>query len=113
MKLIIAGGRDYRMTRDDVDYLYKLNLKEEITEIVSGVCAGADLCGEVFAHCNDISIKHFPATDYGKWPSCGPKRNEAMAKYADAVVLFPGGKGTENMYNNAIKYNLQIFDRRF
>jgi predicted Rossmann-fold nucleotide-binding protein len=35
-----------------------------------------------------------------------------MAKYADAVVLFPGGLGTENMLVQAINHNLKIFDWR-
>lgn len=35
-----------------------------------------------------------------------------MAEYAEAVVLFPGGKGTDNMYETAIKHNLVIYDFR-
>jgi hypothetical protein len=35
-----------------------------------------------------------------------------MAKYGEQVVLFPGGKGTENMFKNAQKYKLKIVDQR-
>jgi hypothetical protein len=35
-----------------------------------------------------------------------------MAKCADAVALFPGGRGTENMYQEALKAGLIIYDFR-
>jgi predicted Rossmann-fold nucleotide-binding protein len=35
-----------------------------------------------------------------------------MAQYADAVVLFPGGKGTQSMFDEATKAGIVIFDWR-
>jgi predicted Rossmann-fold nucleotide-binding protein len=35
-----------------------------------------------------------------------------MAEYADAVALFPGGRGTENMASEAAKAGLKVFDFR-
>ena len=108
MKTIIAGGRNYFLTQEDIRFLSTL----PITEVVSGGANGADHGGEVFALNNNIVIKKFPAdwTTHGR--AAGPIRNEEMAKYAEAVVLFPGGAGTDSMAKLAKKYNLVIHDRR-
>lgn len=110
MKTIIAGGRKYAFTDDDIDFLD--TLVGEITEVVSGGAWGADANGECWAKFNDIPVKVFEAQweKYGK--SAGPRRNVEMANYADALVLFTGGKGSENMYKTALKHKLKIFDRR-
>lgn len=110
MKTIIAGGRDYKFCKEDL--LFLRTIKDEVTEVVSGGAKGADSEGEKWAVYHDIPIELFEANWKEHGRSAGPIRNEQMAMYADAVVLFSGGKGTKNMYNNAIKYNLKIYDRR-
>lgn len=123
MKLIIAGGRNYELTKADIAKLECL--ASDITEIVSGCASGADMWGEEWAKSKGIPIKRFPAnwTNMGKdavlrrrpdgtWYDCaaGPKRNMQMAEYAHAVALFPGGSGTNNMKKCAIKCGLTIYD---
>ena len=44
--------------------------------------------------------------------NAGFDRNEAMALYAQAVVLFPGGPGTADMARRAAHYNLRTIDWR-
>ena len=109
MRLIIAGGRDYIFKKKDFDKIAKI---EGITEVVSGCARGADSCGEEWAIQNGISIKKFPAD----WDTHGLKaghiRNGQMAEYAEAVVLLPGGKGTDNMFKQAKQKGLTIFDLR-
>ena len=108
MKVIIAGGRQYQLTEEDWVYLGTL----PITEVVSGCARGADKGGEEWALYNDLPVKRFPAdwNSYGK--GAGFIRNRAMAKYANAVVLFPGGRGTANMFKEAEKVGIKIYDRR-
>ncbi|KKM08597.1 hypothetical protein LCGC14_1723590 [marine sediment metagenome] len=112
MKLIIAGGRDYTFSPADIINLDKLNERIKVDEVVSGQARGADTCGELWAKSLGIPVKQFPADweKYGK--QAGFIRNAEMAQYADAVVLFPGGKGTEHMYNIARKHKLTIYDWR-
>jgi hypothetical protein len=112
MKLIIAGGRDYRFNERDKFALVTLCDHLQVTEVVSGGAPGADECGEDWAHNHEFPVVVFPANwaEYG--PFAGPIRNKQMAEYADAVVLFPGGKGTQSMYNEARKANIIIFDWR-
>jgi len=109
MKLIIAGGRDYRLTPKDIE---RLNALENITEVVSGGAPGADTEGENWATEQNLPITVFKADwkRYGR--GAGPRRNRDMAAYADGVVLFPGGKGTENMFKEAQKASLNIYDWR-
>lgn len=112
MKLIIAGGRDYKFTSEDFDYIGCIYGSYDIEEIVSGGATGADRTGEIIADNRGTPVKIFKADwdKYGK--SAGPIRNREMAEYADAVVLFKGGRGTENMFKEAQKKGLKIFDRR-
>jgi hypothetical protein len=112
MKLIVSGGRNFE------DYSYVQHILNELRKhfrietIVTGHCSGADLLGERYADENLIPVEVYPAKwgEYGK--SAGPRRNKEMAENADAVVLFPGGVGTENMYRQAKEHNLSIFDFR-
>jgi hypothetical protein len=114
MKLIIAGGRDYFLSQDDIQFLDDLHAWREtkVTEVVCGMCSGADYGGRLWALCRNIPVKEFPAdwTSYGR--SAGPYRNREMARYADACVLFPGGAGTDSMERQAKAHGLIVFDRR-
>lgn len=114
MKLIIAGGRDYQFDEEDEFILNAIlgSGNRRITEVVSGGAKGADRGGELWAKHWNIPIKRFPADWDKHGKKAGPIRNEEMAKYADAVILFPGGRGTANMLVNAIKHDLKIYDLR-
>jgi Protein of unknown function (DUF2493). len=110
MKVIIAGGRDYRPTRCAWFWLRDMLLSLKCTEVVSGKASGADAMGEKIAERMGFPLKSFPAdwNKYGK--AAGPMRNEQMAQYADACILFPGGSGTENMKSRAIAHGLKVIE---
>jgi predicted Rossmann-fold nucleotide-binding protein len=112
MKTIIAGGRNYIFSPSDICILNRLLIQQHITEVVSGAAKGADTCGENWAIKHGIPVKQFPANwdKYGK--SAGYRRNKQMAEYAEAAILFPGGAGTDSMFELAEKYKLRIFDYR-
>ena len=108
MKLIIAGGRKYLFTEEDTAKLDRI--RHLVTEVVSGKATGADTCGEDWANKNGIPIESKPAdwARYGKPAGC--IRNREMAKYADAVALFPGNEGTANMWEEAKAAKLHVYD---
>ena len=110
MRLIIAGGRDLSFNRDHLSWLRSVIRDCSPTEIVSGCAKGADRVGEILAASLGIPVRRFPADwdTYGK--RAGHLRNEQMAKYANAVALLPGGKGTANMLENARGYRLKIYE---
>jgi len=95
VRLIIAGGRDYQLTTED--QLFLESLLPRITCVVSGGARGADAAGERFAKHFGLPLRQFPAQwdKYGK--SAGYRRNEQMAEFADAMVVFPGGRGSQHM----------------
>jgi len=110
MKVIIAGGRnfrDYDKLRESCDNIL-VNQKD--VEIVSGTAAGADTLGERYAQEKGYEVKKFPAQWdlYGK--SAGYKRNQQMAEYADGLIAFWDGKskGTKHMIDIANKMGLKV-----
>lgn len=111
MRIIIAGGRDYKKQPSDFDWLTHLHRMYTFTTVISGAARGADLLGECWAKQNHIPIERFPANwnKYGR--AAGMYRNAQMIRVADAVALFPGDKGTANMRELAELYNRRIFTR--
>lgn len=110
MKLIISGGRNIHLTRKDYIFLNTIAGSYTINEVVSGGASGVDRCGEDWAKKEGIKIKIFPA-DWRRWGKmAGPKRNREMSLYADALVFFDGGKGTDSMIRYAQKAGLRIFN---
>jgi hypothetical protein len=110
MKLIIAGGRRYQFTADDVRRLN--DLLGQVDEVITGGSSGADECGEHWARSFGIPVRRFSAAWRTHGRAAGPIRNRDMAEYADAVALFPGGRGTASMHREAILAGLRIFDFR-
>jgi len=111
MKLIIAGGRNftnYQKLKQTCDHLLQ---NQTNIEIVSGAYyKGADKLGEQYAKERGYKITQFPANwnKYGK--AAGPKRNQQMANYADALIAFWDGKskGTKNMIDLAKQGGLKV-----
>jgi hypothetical protein len=112
MKTIIAGGRDYFFSEEEFDKLDNFITKNPISEVVSGGADGVDSDGILWAISQNIPYRKFVA-DWQKhgW-AAGPIRNRQMAEYADALIVFPGGRGTDNMVLEATKRGLKIFDWR-
>ena len=112
MKVIIAGGRNYKFTQLDLDTLDTLFKQYLSTHLVTGKCSGVDAEGEKWARSIGLHIKPFPA-DWNKYfKAAGPIRNREMAKYAQAVILFPGDDGTQSMYKEAVRAGIKIIDLR-
>lgn len=110
MKVIIAGGRffnNYTLLKSTMDQL--LGEAPEI-EIVSGKAKGADSLGEKWAKENNIKIHEFYPDWDGLGKAAGYRRNEDMAKFANACVCFWDGvsKGTNHMINLAKKHKLKL-----
>ena len=113
MKVIIAGSRyfnNYELLRQYVDHILQNVSQKESIEIVSGGAKGADELGERYAKERGYKITRFPA-DWNKYGrAAGPKRNEQMGDYADALIAFWDGesRGTKHMIEYAKKKNLLV-----
>jgi len=111
MKVIIAGGRNFTEYQRLTKTCNILLENETGIEIVSGVYyKGADLLGEQYAKEKGHKLTQFPANwkRYGK--AAGPKRNQEMANYADALIAFWDGKsrGTKHMIELAKSQGLIV-----
>ena len=109
MRVIIAGGRDfkdYKKLKIRLNMLRKLGW--DITTIISGGARGADKLGERYANENNIPIEKYPAkwAEFGR--SAGYRRNVEMAENADALLAFWDGKskGTRHMIDIAVEREL-------
>ena len=126
MKVIVAGGRDFK----DYDLL-KCTLDSfqqeygNITEVVSGTAKGVDKLGEQYANENNIPIKRFVPDWQGLGKKAGHVRNRLMGDYAKEhngmLVAFwdKQSKGTKGMIDYAnniglksavVYYNVEVSD---
>jgi hypothetical protein len=110
MRVIIAGGREFR----DYDLLKQKCGKylceyAEVT-VVSGGAKGADELGQRFAEETGCELKVYPADwdTYGK--AAGFIRNKVMAENAEALIAFWDGRspGTKHMIEEAEKKGLLV-----
>jgi predicted Rossmann fold nucleotide-binding protein DprA/Smf involved in DNA uptake len=110
MRVIIAGTRtitDYHLVKQAV-----VRSGMEITEIVSGGAKGVDSQGERYAEEYGIPVKRFLPdwSRYGR--AAGHRRNQAMAQYAEGLILVWDGKsrGSANMLKEARACKLNVFE---
>ena len=108
MRVIIAGGRDfsdYERLREKVEFF--LSLKEDV-KVVCGEACGADTLGKRLANEKGWEVLSYPADWDKHGKSAGYKRNEEMARNADALIAFWDGKskGTKHMIDIARECNL-------
>lgn len=120
MKVIIAGGRDFKdygLLKNECNLILQdcadteiVSGKQVTIDKVTGEKYGADYLGEKYARENSHPVKPFPA-DWKKFgKAAGVYRNQEMAVYADMLIAFWDGKstGTKNMINNARRSKLKI-----
>jgi hypothetical protein len=79
-------------------------------EVVSGVATDALAESEEWVHRNGLPVHRFPSDWRRHGRAAGPIRNRLMAEYADAVALFPSGRGIANPYSEALRSGISIID---
>lgn len=111
VRAIICGGRDYVMTDADRAWLDGLRESLPITEVVCGMGRGADQGGRRWAVARGMPVQEFHANWMLFAKGAGPIRNQQMADYADACIVFSGGRGTADMLRKAEARGLRIVRR--
>lgn len=110
MKIIIAGGRDFKDYKQLCSICNDILPQFENVSLISGTARGADRLGERYAKEHGYKVKKFPAdwTAFGN--RAGIIRNRQMAEYADGLIAFHDhkSKGTKNMIFEANKEELMI-----
>lgn len=119
---IVTGGRDYDLTDADREWLGKMWERFGFRIVLHGDCkTGVDRQAAAWARSLGLCDAACPAQwkewaeKYGSHKGAGPNRNHRMARacafpmYA-VCLAFPGGRGTENMKEQAHFYNIDVIE---
>lgn len=103
MKVLVCGGRAYK-DRDFVFHtLDAIHSKHHISILIHGGASGADSLAREWAHLKGVPCATVQANWARHGVAAGPIRNRSMLLLEpDAVIAFPGGRGTANMVGAAI-----------
>ena len=104
MKLAIIGSRN--ITNVDIEQY----LPQGVTEIISGGAKGVDTLAKEYAVSHNIKYTAF-LPDYAHFKKGAPlKRNEKIALYSDAALIFWNGisKGTKHAIDCFKKLNKDV-----
>ena len=111
IKLIIAGGRnfrDYAYMKQECDFILSKLINTHKIEIISGGAKGADNLGQEYARENNYTLTIMKADWDKHGKSAGYVRNQEMANVATHVLAFWDGesRGTKHMIDIAKKDGL-------
>lgn len=112
-KVIIAGSRgfsNYKLLREQCNKFLREKRKSNNIVIVSGGARGADFYGEKYAKDEGFALEIYPADWKKLGKQAGFRRNEQMARVADALIAFWDGKshGTKHMIDIMKEKNLLV-----
>jgi hypothetical protein len=110
MRLLVCGGRTFGDVPLAYRVLDRIHKKCLLTTVIEGDAPGADRIAGRWARNNKIADLKFKADwdNYGK--AAGAIRNQQMLDEGkpDAVLAFPGGRGTQNMCDKALAAGVKV-----
>jgi len=112
MRLIVAGGRDFKDISMIEHALDHLTGNYPIHMIITGGCTGVDTIAHKWAIKNGIQTCEMPANWGWHGKKAGPLRNRLMAEIGTHLMVFNGGRGTASMVYYAELDGLDIIDYR-
>lgn len=116
-RVIVCGGRDFASTNmDERDFVYNTLNQLDATRgpfkvVIHGCATGADEEGRIWA----VGMGRLEAPFRANWRAhgraAGPIRNQRMIDVGkpDAVIAFPGGRGTADMVQRAKLAGIPVF----
>lgn len=110
MRVLVCGGRDFTDKDLMFDFLDKHEADYGPYTVIQGGARGADALAKEWANDLNLPVEEYKADWllYGK--AAGPIRNKQMLDEGkpDLVIAFPGGRGTQNMIQQAIKAGVKV-----
>lgn len=108
MRVIVCGGRGF----DDYDLMARTLDSLGVTEVAEGGASGADDMAEAWACQRNKPCRTYPAQWAKHGKSAGPLRNQHMLDdfTPDAVIAFPGGRGTADMVRRAKSAGVRVVE---
>ncbi len=110
MKVIVCGGRDFQSPAQVWQGLDRLHEATPITQLMQGGATGVDTFAKEWAVKHPGIQRFVCRADWDKHGrAAGPIRNARMLEWGpDAVVAFPGGRGTANMVKQATEAGVRV-----
>lgn len=109
MRVLVCGGRDYADAEALNAELDAIHAEFGISEMIHGAARGADSLAAAWAESRGIPTRAFPAEWDKHGKAAGFRRNETMLQeHPDAVIAFPGGKGTAHMVRLAVAAGVNV-----
>lgn len=116
MRVIISGSRNITRLSLVLFAVRKAQIVSgiTITELVSGHAEGVDRLGERYAADRGIRIKVFETQWERSGRSVGPRRNQEMVEYAEALIVIWDGvsRGTLDIIFKAKRRGLKVYVKR-
>ena len=113
--LLVCGGRNFNDTKFAFSALDRAMAKRPISLLIHGAATGADSIAEAWAKQRRIPYLGVPAQWHIHGKSAGHRRNARMLDmaYPDALIAFPGGKGTADMIAKATQRQISIWEPKY
>ena len=111
MRMLVCGGRDYRDQDCVTDSLERLRRSGLISLLIHGDASGADRLASQWARDVGLDQVSYPANWKAHGRAAGPMRNRRMLHHGrpQALIAFPGGRGTADMVHLAQQAGLPIW----
>jgi predicted Rossmann-fold nucleotide-binding protein len=113
--VVVCGGRAHLILPDEAYRLCEFHREHRIRTVLHGGARGVDAWAGLWATAHGLKVRVFrpnydvPKAERRQAPLL---RNEAMAREADAVIAFPGGRGTDRMVEAAERLGKPVLDWR-
>lgn len=110
-RILVCGGRDYSDRAAVGRALSAIQRKHGIAIIIQGAARGADMLAAEWGWERGVSVGSYPANWERDGKRAGPIRNQRMLDEGkpDAVVAFPGGRGTADMVRRATEAGVPVW----
>jgi hypothetical protein len=106
MRALVCGGRDFAKR----EWIEEILSREQPSVIIEGGARGADQMAREWGWRHGIPVLTFVADweTYGR--AAGPIRNQRMIDQGepDVVIAFPGGRGTADMIERALRAGIKV-----
>lgn len=108
MRVIVCGGRSFL----DDDLVWATLRSYPITALAHGGATGADTAAGRWANSLGIECHRYAADWETHGRAAGPIRNRTMLRMfqPDAVIAFPGGRGTADMIRQARAAGVRVIE---
>lgn len=112
MRILVCGGRNYHNRARINRVLSAVEKKHGIEAIIQGSANGADRGAAEWGWDNGKRVCSYPADWQKHGKKAGILRNIEMLENStpDAVIAFPGGRGTAHMVGIAKKAGLPVWE---